>query len=72
MVPFVVMTLVWALRRFSQPDELSGRFARMLGFAVGWFLVATVAVRAFLYPEWTGEEIPSVYRRNCIAPSIGG
>ncbi len=42
MVPFVVMTLTWALQRFAQSDELEGRFSRRRSLAVGWFLVAAV------------------------------
>nr|WP_255633361.1 phospholipid carrier-dependent glycosyltransferase [Demequina sp. TTPB684] len=62
MAPFVVMTLVWALQRFAQPDWLEGRFSRRRGLAVGWFLVATIFVSAFFYPLWTGQSIPDWYR----------
>ncbi len=63
MVPFVVMTLTWALQRFAQPDELEGAFSRTRGLAVGWFLVAVLAVSAFFYPMWTAETIPGWYRQ---------
>ncbi|HZJ40363.1 MAG TPA: phospholipid carrier-dependent glycosyltransferase [Demequina sp.] len=62
MVPFVVMTLTWGLQRFAQPDWLEGRFSRRRSLAVGWFLVAAIAVSAFFFPVWTGQSIPDWYR----------
>ena len=63
MVPFVVLTLAWALQRIAQPDSLDGRYARIRGLAVGWYLVAVLVVSAFFYPMWTAESIPEWYRR---------
>jgi len=62
MVPFVVMTLAWGLQRFAQPDWLEGQFSRRRALAVGWFLVAVLALSAFFYPVWTGQSIPEWYR----------
>jgi dolichyl-phosphate-mannose--protein O-mannosyl transferase len=63
MAPFVVMTLAWALKRFAQPDHLEGRYARVRSLAVGWYLVAVLAMAAFFYPVWTGQTIPAWYRQ---------
>jgi len=63
MVPFVVLTLTWALKHLAQPDSLGGQFARLRAFAVGWFIVAVLALSAFFYPVWTAETIPEWYRR---------
>ena len=63
MVPFVVMTLTWALQRFAQPDHLEGAFSRRRGLAVGWFLVAVLTLSAFFFPVWSAEEIPGWYRQ---------
>jgi dolichyl-phosphate-mannose-protein mannosyltransferase len=63
MVPFVVLTLTWALKHLAQPDGLGGQFARLRAFAVGWFIVAVLALSAFFYPVWTAETIPEWYRR---------
>jgi dolichyl-phosphate-mannose-protein mannosyltransferase len=62
MAPFVVMTLVFGLQRFAQPDALGGRFSRRRSLAVGWFLVATIVVSGFFFPVWTGQTIPAWYR----------
>jgi dolichyl-phosphate-mannose--protein O-mannosyl transferase len=63
MAPFVVMTLAWALQRFAQPDHLEGRYARVRSLAVGWYVVAVLAMTAFFYPVWTGQTIPAWYRQ---------
>lgn len=64
MAPFVVMVLTWALARCAQPAELEGRFSRVRGLAVGWFLVAVLLVSAYFYPVWVGEPIPEWYRTS--------
>jgi dolichyl-phosphate-mannose--protein O-mannosyl transferase len=62
MAPFVVMVLAWGLERFARPDHLEGRYSRVRGLAVGWFLVAVLVLSAFFYPVWTGQPIPAWYR----------
>ena len=62
MVPFVVMTLTWAMQRFAQPDHLEGRFSLRRGLIVGWCLVLILATSAFFYPVWTAQTIPDWYR----------
>ena len=42
---------------------LGGQLARLRAFAVGWFIVAVLALSAFFYPVWTAETIPEWYRR---------
>lgn len=59
--PFVVLTLVWALRRIAQPDRLDGDFSRRGVLMVGIFLAAVLVVSAFFIPLWTGDPVPYRY-----------
>ena len=56
--PFLVLTLVWALRRIAQPDRLAGGWSRrgvlIAGITVGVILV----VSGYFITIWTGIPIP--------------
>ncbi len=59
--PFMVLTLVWAMRRIAQPERLGGGWSRrgviMVGVAVSLILV----VSAFFIPLWVGTPVPFRY-----------
>ena len=64
--PFIVLTLVWALKRLAEPEPrgphlIAGRFSPA-GITVVTIYVAAVMVLAGLFlPIWTGQPIPYDY-----------
>ncbi len=60
-VPYVVLTLVWALRHIAQPDRLKGGWSRRGSIAVASFVAACVVVAGFFLPLWTGQWVPYNY-----------
>ncbi len=60
-VPYVVLTLVWGLRQFAQPDRLEGAWSRAGGFVAGGFIASTLIVAGYFLPLWTGQWIPYYY-----------
>jgi len=61
MAPFVVLIVVWALARIAQPPQRGGRFHPTGAGAVGWYVVAVLAMSAFFVPIWLGTPIPYWY-----------
>ncbi len=59
--PWVVLALVWALRRIAQPPRLKGGLSRRGALIVGAFVALTVIVAGFYLPLWTGQWIPYDY-----------
>ncbi|WP_062389423.1 dolichyl-phosphate-mannose--protein mannosyltransferase [Demequina iriomotensis] len=59
--PFMILTLVWALRRIAQPDDLEGGWSRRGTIAVGLILAAILIVSGFFVPLWVGTPIPFRY-----------
>jgi dolichyl-phosphate-mannose--protein O-mannosyl transferase len=60
-VPYVVLTLVWALRHLAQPDRLRGGWSRRGTLAVGGFVAVCLVVAGFFLPLWTGQWVPYQY-----------
>ncbi len=61
MSPFVVLTLVWALKRLAQPQWLDGQWSRGGTTAVVGFMTVALFLAAFFTPIWTGQPIPFEY-----------
>ncbi|WP_062301730.1 dolichyl-phosphate-mannose--protein mannosyltransferase [Demequina subtropica] len=59
--PFMVLTLVWAMRRIAQPDHLEGGWSRRGTFGVGLVLAAILVISGFFVPLWVGTPIPFQY-----------
>ncbi|MDN4483612.1 dolichyl-phosphate-mannose--protein mannosyltransferase [Demequina lignilytica] len=59
--PFMVLTLVWALRRIAQPERLAGAWSRRGVLIVGITLAAILVVAAFFVPLWVGSPVPFRY-----------
>lgn len=59
--PWVMLTVVWALRRIAQPDRLEGAWSRGGGFVVGGFIAFALVLTAFFWPVLTGQVIPHEY-----------
>lgn len=60
-VPYVVLTLVWALRHLAQPDRLLGGWSRRGTLVVGGFVAVCLVVAGFFLPLWTGQWVPYNY-----------
>lgn len=61
MVPFLVLTLVWVLKRIAQPDQLSGGWSRYGTIGAVAFIAAVLLVSGFFAPLWLGTPIPFGY-----------
>ncbi|MCJ7628617.1 MAG: hypothetical protein MUO50_09540, partial [Longimicrobiales bacterium] len=59
--PWVMLTLVWALRRIAQPARLKGKWSRGGAFGVGGFIAAALVISGFFLPIWIGQWIPYDY-----------
>ncbi|WP_296664591.1 phospholipid carrier-dependent glycosyltransferase [Demequina sp.] len=59
--PFLVLTLVWALRRIAQPERLAGGWSRTGVLVAGSVVAAILIVSGFFIPLWTGDPIPFRY-----------
>ncbi len=59
--PWVMLTVVWALRRIAQPDRLLGGWSRRGSLAVGGFIALALLVAAYFLPLWNGQWIPDWY-----------
>ena len=59
--PFMVLLLIWALKRIAQPPDLHGAWSRTGGLIVGGFFAAYAVIAAFYYPMWVGQTIPRGY-----------
>ncbi|SEJ36815.1 dolichyl-phosphate-mannose--protein mannosyltransferase [Demequina mangrovi] len=59
--PFLILTLVWALRRIAQPPELDGGWSRRGTIGVGLVLAAILVISGFFMPLWVGTPIPFRY-----------
>jgi dolichyl-phosphate-mannose-protein mannosyltransferase len=59
--PWVMLALVWALRRIAQPPRLKGGVSRRGALAVGSFVALAVILAGFYLPLWTGQWIPYDY-----------
>lgn len=64
--PFLVLMLVWALKRMAQPGErspelLAGRFSPAGAAVVTVFLGAVMGLAGLFIPIWTGQPIPYEY-----------
>ncbi|WP_062461851.1 dolichyl-phosphate-mannose--protein mannosyltransferase [Demequina soli] len=60
-MPFMILTLVWAMRRVAQPDRLEGGWSRGGTIAVGCAVAAILVVSGFFIPLWVGTPIPFRY-----------
>jgi dolichyl-phosphate-mannose--protein O-mannosyl transferase len=60
-VPYVVLTLVWALRHIAQPGRLRGGWSRRGVIVVAGFTAVCLVVAGFFLPLWTGQWIPHSY-----------
>lgn len=61
MAPFVVLTLVWALKHIAQPDRLRGGWSRRGTIAVLAFIGVVLVFAGFFAPLWLGTPIPYHY-----------
>ncbi|BDZ61913.1 putative dolichyl-phosphate-mannose--protein mannosyltransferase [Demequina sediminis] len=59
--PFMVLVLVWALRRIAQPDRLEGGWSRRGVLVAGGVVAAILVVSALFMPLWVGTPIPFGY-----------
>ena len=59
--PWVMLSVVWALRRIAQPDRLKGGWSRRGSLAVGGFIALALLVAAYFLPLWNGQWIPDWY-----------
>lgn len=59
--PFMVLTLVWALRRIAQPERLGGDWSRRGVLVAGFAVAAILVVSGFFIPLWTGHPVPFRY-----------
>ena len=59
--PWVMLALVWALRRIAQPPRLKGGVSRRGALVVGAFVSLAVILAGFYLPLWTGQWIPYDY-----------
>ena len=60
-VPYVVLTLVWALRHIAQPRRLRGGWSRRGTLVVASFTATCLVVAGFFLPIWIGQWIPKPY-----------
>ncbi|WP_062519650.1 dolichyl-phosphate-mannose--protein mannosyltransferase [Demequina silvatica] len=60
-MPFMILTLVWAMRRIAQPDDLEGGWSRRGTIAVGCTLAAILVISGLFLPLWLGTPIPFRY-----------
>lgn len=61
MAPFLVLMVVWAMKRVAQPPSLRGRYWRPGVFMCAAFVGLVLIVAGFFFPVWTGEPIPFEY-----------
>lgn len=61
MVPFVVLTLVWALKHIAQPDRLRRAWSRRGTIAVVAFIGGVLVISGLFAPLWLGTPIPFAY-----------
>ncbi|WP_062379709.1 dolichyl-phosphate-mannose--protein mannosyltransferase [Demequina pelophila] len=61
--PFMVLVLVWALRRVAQPERLDGGWSRRGTVVAAVAVALCVLVAAFFLPLWTGDPVPYEYWR---------
>lgn len=68
--PFLVLTLVWALKRMAQPDGwanhrdphlIAGKYSPGGLAAVTMFVALSLVLAGFFTPIWTGQPIPYEY-----------
>lgn len=59
--PWVMLALVWALRRIAQPPRLKGGLSRPGALVAGSFVALAVILAGFFLPIWTGQWIPYDY-----------
>jgi dolichyl-phosphate-mannose--protein O-mannosyl transferase len=59
--PFMVLVLVWALRRIAQPERLEGGWSRRGVLVAGGVVAAILVVSALFIPLWVGTPIPFGY-----------
>lgn len=64
--PFVVITLVWTLKRIAEPQPagpglVAGRFSPAGVTMVTIFVAAVMGLAGFFIPIWTGQPIPYDY-----------
>lgn len=64
--PFLVLTLVWALKRLAQPepsgpDLFAGRFSPAGITVVGIFMGVVMVLAGLFIPIWAGQPIPYEY-----------
>jgi dolichyl-phosphate-mannose--protein O-mannosyl transferase len=61
MAPFLVLTLVWAIKHVAQPERLGGGWSRPGTVVALGFVGAVVIVSGFFAPVWLGTPIPYEY-----------
>ena len=61
MAPFVVLLVVWALRRIAQPDHLEERWSRTGVIVATVYVGAVLVIAGFFTPIWLGTPIPFEY-----------
>lgn len=61
MVPFVVLTLAWALKHLAQPDRLAGGWSRTGTVTALAFVGAVLVISGYFVPLWLGTPIPFAY-----------
>ncbi|MBN2176392.1 MAG: phospholipid carrier-dependent glycosyltransferase [Demequinaceae bacterium] len=69
--PWVMLTLVWALRRIAQPPHLKGGWSRRGSLCVGGFIALALLLSGFYLPMWNGQWIPYDYWHQHII-DVGG
>ncbi|WP_430867624.1 dolichyl-phosphate-mannose--protein mannosyltransferase [Demequina aurantiaca] len=61
MAPFLVLTLIWALKNVAQPDRLRGGWSRGGTIVALSFVGAVLVISGFFAPLWLGTPIPFAY-----------
>ncbi|MDE0573752.1 phospholipid carrier-dependent glycosyltransferase [Demequina sp. B12] len=61
MAPFLVLMVVWAMKRLAQPARLHGAWWPPGAIICVVFVAAVLVVAGFFAPIWTGEPIPFRY-----------
>ncbi len=61
MAPFVILTLVWALKHIAQPERLRGGWSRTGTIVAVAFIGAVLIIAGYFAPLWLGTPIPFGY-----------
>ncbi len=61
MAPFLVLMVVWAMKRLAQPDHRRGKWWKPGAIICAVYIGLVLILAGFFYPVWTGEPIPFEY-----------